>query len=300
MRIKKIGNVRVITNACADDLVVGSSFYRYTKSGGLESKKEVEVRRNNGSEKSKVIQEIRRSVVRENRLKRQLLGIIPPTRVRKCNVSKLKRKITSVALIRAARFKYLVTVTFPVGISQTIARQCIYDWLTLLRRKFNLKYYVGFSEYQKNGTIHFHFIFFHSKFISYQSANSIMATVIDNKLKKYGGSWGKSSCSLYNGVDFEQIKIKGAGSVSAAIRYISKYVTKCYDCSEFDYPICIISRAVSRSFTHECEDVLPIGSELIKRDDFFLVYRCPVVSKDKLLGLVNAMLFKMHLKIDVQ
>lgn len=61
----------------------------------------------------------------------------------------------------------------------------------------------------------------------------------------------------------------GAQSVSVAMRYITKYVTKCYDCSEFDRPVCIISRAISRSFSYECEDVLPVGSELIMREEFF-------------------------------
>lgn len=298
MRIKKIGNVRVVTNACEDDLCVGSSFFRYTKSGGLESKKEVEIRKNNGVEKSKIIREIRRNVVRENRLKRQLLGIAPPPRVRKCNVSKLKRKVASITLISAARYKYLVTVSFPIGMSKQMGKQCVYDWLTLLRRRLNLKYYIGFSEYQKNGTIHFHFIFFHYKWIDFKKANAVMATIIDNKFSRYGGNWGRSSKEKYNGVHFDPVKARGVSAVDVAMRYITKYVTKCYDCSEFDIPICIISRAVSRSFTHECEDVLPIGSELIKREDFFLVYRCPIVSKDKLLGLVNAMLFKMYKKID--
>lgn len=84
---------------------------------------------------------------------------------------------------RSIRFRLtFATLTLPskqIHSDQIIRRDCWHHFITVMERKYNIKYYVMRSERQWNGNLHFHFVT--NTFIPYQDLRDVWNNII-NKL----------------------------------------------------------------------------------------------------------------------
>jgi len=173
------------------------------------------------------------------------------------NKSKVKAKMYALFNLKNSRkFMAFYSVSFPIDSSDDMCFKCWNYFLTACRKRFNLVNYVWVTERQKNGTLHFHMLT--NNWIPIQSANRVMAIIINNKVLEGEMSWGASSLDRYNGLDVDSIynskrhRKTGKQLNPTQVRewvskYITKYVTK--NTEKFIHLCWHCSRSVSMLFT---------------------------------------------------
>lgn len=177
------------------------------------------------------------------------------------NKSKVKGKMYALFNLSCSRkFIAFYSVSFPIGINDDKCFALWNNWLTILRKRFELSNYVWITERQKNGTLHFHMLT--NNYMPIKSINRVMAICINNKVLLHEIEWGKSSLEKYNGVDVDAVynskrhKRSGKQFNSAELRnwltkYLTKYITK--NTEKFKHLCWHCSRSVSQLFTAQIE-----------------------------------------------
>ena len=179
------------------------------------------------------------------------------TNVRVLNKSKVRGKMYALFNLKCSRkFIAFYSVSFPLTTSDDMAFVCWNNWLTMLRKSYNLSNYIWVSERQKNGALHYHMLT--NNYMPILQVNRLMAIVINNQVEQGLISWGGSSLDKYNGVDVDSVynskrhKKTGRNINPAQLRewlskYITKYVTK--NTEKFTHLAWHCSRSVSMLFT---------------------------------------------------
>lgn len=159
------------------------------------------------------------------------------------NKKKVREKCHALfTLKRSAKFMAFYSISFPQGIADKEARECLNTWLTRCRTKYNLKNYLWVAERQKNGTIHFHLIT--NNYMPIREVNRYMAVCIANRNKRY--SLGLNiDRDKYNGVDVKRID----NNRKRLGQYLTKYVSK--NNTTMDILCYYSSESVSQLFTAE-------------------------------------------------
>lgn len=177
--------------------------------------------------------------------------------IRVLNKSKVKGKMYALFNLKCSRkFIAFYSVSFPLNTTDDVAFVCWNNWLTMLRKSFNLSNYIWVSERQKNGTLHYHMLT--NNYMPILQVNRLMAIIINNQVVQGLMSWGSSSIEKYNGVDVDSVfnskrhKKTGRNINPAQLRewlskYITKYVTK--NTEKFTHLAWHCSRSVSMLFT---------------------------------------------------
>lgn len=155
-----------------------------------------------------------------------------PPREYHVNKVEVKNRIHGMINTRKGKRElYFWTVTFPAGISDTLAYQAFNTWLTALRQKKFLRNYLWVAERQKNGTVHFHLTIPHK--MSVVLANRYMRTTLTTYSKKGLINYSVFQAKRYNGVDIAKNRKTGRVTNFAIKKgtralsfYLTKYVTK--------------------------------------------------------------------------
>lgn len=160
----------------------------------------------------------------------------PKRRLYKLNKKKVREKCNALfGLKQSKRFMAFITVSFPVGFPSDMAKKCLNTFFTRCRDEQRLKTYVRVSEYQDNGTIHYHIIT--NNFMQIRDINRFMAKAIETQIKKhniqtagivYLDKKGRLQLSeefdakKYNGVDVKRCD----NNKKRLNQYLTKYVSK--------------------------------------------------------------------------
>ena len=183
--------------------------------------------------------------------------VVKKSDIRTINKSKVKGKMYALFNLKCSqKFIAFYSVSFPINTTDESAFVCWNNWLTQLRKRFNLTNYIWVSERQKNGTLHYHMLTNH--YMNILQINRVMAIVINNQVESGLMSWGGSSLERYNGVDVDSIynskrhKKTGKTINSTQLRdwiskYVTKYVTK--NNEKFTHLCWHCSRSISQLFT---------------------------------------------------
>jgi len=183
----------------------------------------------------------------------------PKRTVYKLNKKKVREKCNALfGLRQSSKFMAFITISFPVGFPDNLAMQCLNTFFTRCRKNQRLKTYVRVSEYQDNGTIHFHVIT--NNYMQIRDINRFMAKAIETQIKKhniitegieYVDNKGRSRVSdkfdvnKYNGVDVKRCD----NNKKRLNQYLTKYVSK--NKVEFNHLAWHCSRDISELFTAE-------------------------------------------------
>jgi len=184
---------------------------------------------------------------------------LPTKRTYKLNRSKVRARMTAMFNLNATKeFCAFYTISFPSGFSQSDASVVLNNWLTRCRTEQGLQDYVRVSEFQKNGTIHYH-ILVNTK-MPIQVVNGYMRETLSKYIVKY--NWTEQQISKYNGIDVDNVwyskrhgknnrKFKRSREDAARFlgKYISKYVSK--GDAEFEHLAWHCSHALPKLFTRE-------------------------------------------------
>lgn len=195
----------------------------------------------------------------------------PSIRSYSLNKSKVRKKISALCRLRAARsFVAFYSISFPEKADDDTLYKIFNKWLTNCRTRYGLTTYLWVAERQKNGTLHFHMLT--TNRMNIQRVNKAMAAAIDNEVKKGNIKWNKSSYEKYNGVDVDspqqpkkrqgesrkdyrkRIKARGAATTQNIIKWIGGYLTKYITKNDikFSHLPYHSSRDVSALFTTLC------------------------------------------------
>jgi len=138
----------------------------------------------------------------------------------KLNKKKVREKCAAFfGLKRSRKFLAFYTFSFPCGFPDENALRCLNSVFTSMRTTCGLKSYLRVTEYQKNGTIHFHLLT--NNYMYVRRVNSLMAKAIQYEVKKYSLSVN-FDVSKYNGVDVKHVN----NNRKALNSYLTKYVSK--------------------------------------------------------------------------
>lgn len=149
----------------------------------------------------------------------------------KLNKDKVRAKIWEWYNVTRAKssFKF-ITVSFPAGYPDDIAKKSLNTWLTRLRELRKDFTYIWVAERQENSTMHFHILT--TEYFNIRIINRYMAKIIDYQVKRENATWGESSLSKYNGVDLRKVKDKKGKNkrnytaLEVIMMYVTKYITK--------------------------------------------------------------------------
>lgn len=157
------------------------------------------------------------------------------------NKAKVKKKVLAFAALKQSqKFLAFYTMTFPEGLPDRYIYTIHNIALTRIRKHIKNFNYLWVSEYQKNGTLHFHMIT--NNFMNVKVVNHYYKKAIQNCLAANPHLPVEFNPKLYNGVDVRRIfNVKGASC------YITKYVTK--NNETFERLPWNCSSSISRLFT---------------------------------------------------
>ena len=149
------------------------------------------------------------------------------------NKKKLKDRACAMSKLRQSRkFLAFYSISFPEHMSTTDIYKSFNLWLTNMRKKHGLTTYLWVSEYQSNGTCHYHLLT--NNFMKIKDVNLSMAKTLDylgfldgrettyTNRKTMQTVKGKLTIENYNGVDVQSVK----GDKRKVIGYMTKYMTK--------------------------------------------------------------------------
>lgn len=131
---------------------------------------------------------------------------------------------------------HVITISFPTPNNERIVSddqgfQYLNNWLTVCRESLHLRDYLFVSEYQENGTIHFHVLV--PQYLNIVKANRTMVTILCNQIRKGNLKWNVHAAKRYNGVDLaKDRKTKKPTNFGEPkkrrnlVAYITKYVSK--------------------------------------------------------------------------
>ena len=131
---------------------------------------------------------------------------------------------------------HILTVSFPTPggkqiVSDDQGFQYLNNWLTVCRQTLHLRDYLFVSEYQENGTIHFHVLV--PQYFNVINANRAMRVILCNQVRKGKLDWNLQAAKKYNGVDIGKDrntkKVVNFGEPKKRARlvsYITKYISK--------------------------------------------------------------------------
>jgi hypothetical protein len=126
---------------------------------------------------------------------------------------------------------HVITISFPPVVSDDQGFQYLNNWLTVCRESLHLRDYLFVSEYQENGTIHFHVLV--PQYLNIVKANRAMVTILCNQIRKGALDWNVHAAKRYNGVDLaKDRKTKKPTNFGDPkkrrnlVAYITKYVSK--------------------------------------------------------------------------
>jgi hypothetical protein len=150
----------------------------------------------------------------------------------KLNKSKVKRRLSAYfQTIRAKKFMFFVTVTFPVNSPDDDTYKYFNTWLTKLRTKKLIDSYLWVAERQKNGTLHFHMLT--SSYVAISKYNKLMKDTLKRVYSHDIHAFGGYNPTNYNGIDLAKNRKTGkvanfakGKSKKSLSRYITKYITK--------------------------------------------------------------------------
>lgn len=161
----------------------------------------------------------------------------------KLNKKKVREKCTAMFGLKASRkFLAFITISFPMGFPDRNALRCLNTALTELRKRYKLKTYIRVSEYQKNGTIHFHILT--NNYMYVRMVNRLFAKAIRHEIKK-DKLQVNFDFDKYNGVDIKRVD----NNKRALASYLTKYISK--NTIEHEKIPFHCSRDVSQLFTAE-------------------------------------------------
>lgn len=235
------------------DKLLGSSKYRFTNSDKivLKEKKtpiiptfETETVTDGFKEDRKQYLGIENRYVSENETQSiEVEHLEKEQREYRLNKKKVREKCSAFfGLKQSRKFLAFYTFSFPCGFPDENALRCLNSVFTSMRETCGLKTYLRVSEYQKNGTIHFHVLT--NNYMYVRRVNSLMAKSIAYQIKRY-----KLDVSFdiekYNGVDVKHVN----NNKKALNGYLTKYVSK-NDIVHYKIPY-HSSRDISELFTAE-------------------------------------------------
>lgn len=203
----------------------------------------------------------------------------------KINKTLVRRKSIAFSRLYASkRFLGFITISFPIHFPDSFCYLCLNKWLTNLRKNYGLVHYLGVSERQKTGTLHFHLLV--NRKFNIRQINHAMAWSIQREITKSGLTWGGSSFEKYNGVDIrspfsnrrkyvdkrgiirwrsvKQSRMNLNNIVNWVSAYLSKYLSKGNE--TFTHRCYFCSRSVSALFTMESYDLDSYGMDTFSND----------------------------------
>lgn len=164
-------------------------------------------------------------------------------RLYRLNKKKVREKCSAFfGLKQSRKFLAFYTISFPCGFPDENALRVLNSVFTSMRQTCGLKTYLRVSEYQKNGTIHFHILT--NNYMYVRRVNSLVAKSIAYEVKKYSLSVS-FDIDKYNGVDVKHVN----NNKKALNSYLTKYVSK-NDIVHYKIPY-HSSRDISELFTAE-------------------------------------------------
>lgn len=147
-------------------------------------------------------------------------------------------------------FLGMLTISFPPAVSEANGMQALNTWLTAIRKK--LGQYIWVSEFQKNGTIHYHLLIL--KRVNIVKVNRAMKVVLCNMVRAGAIKHSVHAMKRYNGVDLAKDRktrqvtnFCDPRARKALGWYITKYITK--NNATFQHAAWGCSRAFSAIFT---------------------------------------------------
>ena len=160
----------------------------------------------------------------------------------KINKSKVKKNCHALSrLEKSKKFLAFYTITFPVGLSDSICYKLFNTWLTRCRKNSGLNTYLWVAERQKNETMHYHLLT--NDFMPIKAVNRFMGISLANEKENGSTALKEIYADKYNGVDVKRVGKKR----NSIISYLTKYVTK--NNNEYNHFPWHCSRDVSRLFT---------------------------------------------------
>lgn len=227
---KKVADIYKRLNTHYVNKLLGSSKYRFTNSDKivLKEKKtpiiptfETETVTDGFKEDREQYLGIENRYVSENETQSiEVEHLEKEQREYRLNKKKVREKCSAFfGLKQSRRFLAFYTFSFPCGFPDENALRCLNSVFTSMRETCGLKTYLRVSEYQKNGTIHFHVLT--NNYMYVRRVNSLMAKSIAYQIKRY-----KLDVSFdiekYNGVDVKHVN----NNKKALNGYLTKYVSK--------------------------------------------------------------------------
>lgn len=132
------------------------------------------------------------------------------------NKTKVRDKCTAFfELERSRKFCAFYSVSFPAGSKEEDIYKVWNSWLTNLRKTYGLRDYLWVSEYQQNGTLHYHLLV--NVFMNIKRVNRAMGIALFHQ-----GMLGDLTIDKYNGVDVKRVT-SNRGALNA---YLTKYISK--------------------------------------------------------------------------
>lgn len=135
---------------------------------------------------------------------------------------------------------HMVTISFPPQVTEALAARFRNAWETAMRKKGILKDFLWITEFQQNGTPHFHFAVFGK--VPVREANRLMQSILRKAVKDGLINYPKNYINRYNGVDlqgyrdqFGKKRVTNFGSQRGAlVKYLTKYILKGSKDKEFN------------------------------------------------------------------
>lgn len=179
--------------------------------------------------------------------------------------------------LKVNAFLGMLTISFPPCVSEHNGMQALNTWLTAIRLK--LGQYIWVSEFQQNGTIHYHLLIL--KRVNIVKVNRAMKVVLCNLVRDGVIKHNLSAMKRYNGVDLAKDRktrqvtnFCDPKSRKALGWYITKYITK--NNATFKHAAWGCSRAFSAIFT----GLTCTYNEFIKMEWQYLAWADPAISTE--------------------
>lgn len=154
------------------------------------------------------------------------------------------------AQVKQSSFLGMLTISFPPAVDQHAGMQALNTWLTAVRDKIGQ--YLWVSEFQQNGTIHYHLLIL--KRVNIVKVNRAMRVTLCNMIRDGVIKYSLAAMKRYQGIDLAKNRqtrqvtnFCNPKSRRALTAYITKYVTK--NNGSFLHAAWGCSRAFSAIFT---------------------------------------------------